>query len=44
MNKHNTTLIIIGIIGLAVITFLSIVKCADNKVNVLWPEGRVITR
>lgn len=43
MNKHNTA-IIIGIIGLAVVTFLSIVKCADNKVNVLWPEGRVIPR
>lgn len=44
MNKHNSSLIIIGIIALAVVTLLSIVKCADNKANVLWPEGRVIPR
>lgn len=46
MNKHNAGLIVIGIIFLAIVTLLSIAKCAheNNKANVLWPEGRVVPR
>lgn len=44
MNRNNVALIAVGIICLAVIAMISMDKCADNKANVLWPEGRVMPR
>lgn len=44
MNKNHIALIAVGILCLAIITLISTAKCADNKANVLWPEGKVMPR
>lgn len=46
MNRRHTVLFIVGCLFLTVMAIIGVTKCAheNNQANMLWPEGRVITK